>query len=107
MATELSPSERDVVRMRLGLEDGVEMSVREVANVFGEQISDACKPTKGIRCWLVGSVAKDFVVILTNVSVYFPFFLRSFNSHSGYGKSSVQEASFPLCSSYAQAHFVP
>jgi hypothetical protein len=39
MAAELSPHERDVVRLRLGLDDGVSRSAREVADHFGGTLS--------------------------------------------------------------------
>ena len=35
MAAELSPNERDVLRLRIGLDDGVSRSVREVVEVLG------------------------------------------------------------------------
>jgi DNA-directed RNA polymerase sigma subunit (sigma70/sigma32) len=35
MATELSPHERDVLRLRHGLDDGVSRSVREVVEMCG------------------------------------------------------------------------
>ncbi|CAB9497078.1 sigma factor SigA [Seminavis robusta] len=41
MATELSPSERDVIRMRLGLDDGVIRSVKEVSDVFAGRLTVA------------------------------------------------------------------
>ena len=39
MAKELAPHERDVVRLRLGLDDGVTRSVRQVAEEFGGMLS--------------------------------------------------------------------
>jgi len=39
MATELSPHERDVVRLRLGLDDGVSRTAQEVVDVCGGTIS--------------------------------------------------------------------
>lgn len=39
MAAELSPHERDVLRLRLGLDDGVTRSVREVVEVCGGAVS--------------------------------------------------------------------
>lgn len=39
MATELSPHERDVVRLRLGLDDGVTRTAQEVVDVCGGTIS--------------------------------------------------------------------
>ena len=39
MATELSPHERDVLRLRHGLDDGVSRSVREVAELCGGSLS--------------------------------------------------------------------
>lgn len=39
MATELSPNERDVIRLRLGLDDGQPLSVKEVAEIFGGRFS--------------------------------------------------------------------
>lgn len=39
MATELSPYERDVLRLRLGLDDGVTRSIREVVEVCGGSVS--------------------------------------------------------------------
>jgi DNA-directed RNA polymerase sigma subunit (sigma70/sigma32) len=39
MATELSPHERDVIRLRLGLDDGQSRSVREVAEECGGGLS--------------------------------------------------------------------
>jgi len=41
MATELSPHERDVVRLRLGLDDGVTRTVREVVEFCGGGLSMA------------------------------------------------------------------
>lgn len=41
MASELSPHERDVVRLRLGLDDGVARTQREVVDVCGGNISIA------------------------------------------------------------------
>lgn len=41
MASELSPHERDVIRLRLGLDDGVARSAREVVDVCGGHISVA------------------------------------------------------------------
>lgn len=41
MATELSPYERDVLRLRLGLDDGVTRSIREVVEVCGGSVSTA------------------------------------------------------------------
>lgn len=41
MASELSPHERDVIRLRLGLDDGVARSAREVVDVCGGCISVA------------------------------------------------------------------
>ena len=41
MASELSPHERDVIRLRLGLDDGVARSAREVVDVCGGCISIA------------------------------------------------------------------
>jgi len=41
MASELSPHERDVVRLRLGLDDGVARTQREVVDVCGGSISIA------------------------------------------------------------------
>ena len=61
MATELSPSERDVVRMRLGLDDGVARSASEVAKVFGGRIKVSgkqnliCRSDKFSRCMLANS----------------------------------------------------
>ena len=46
MATELSPSERDVVRLRLGLDDGVPQTAKEVAEMFGGHLSQAGKSAK-------------------------------------------------------------
>ena len=43
MATELTPHERDVVRLRLGLDDGVPQTVKEVAEIFGGRFSAAGK----------------------------------------------------------------
>jgi DNA-directed RNA polymerase sigma subunit (sigma70/sigma32) len=39
MATELSPHERDIVRLRLGLDDGVTRTVKEVVRVCGGTVS--------------------------------------------------------------------
>lgn len=39
MAAELSPHERDVLRLRLGLDDGVTRSIKEVVDVCGGNIS--------------------------------------------------------------------
>lgn len=39
MATELSPHERDILRLRHGLDDGVSRTAREVAEIFGESVS--------------------------------------------------------------------
>ena len=39
MASELSPHERDVVRLRLGLDDGVTRTVREVVEFCGGSVS--------------------------------------------------------------------
>ena len=39
MATELSPHERDVLRLRHGLDDGVSRSVREVVEMCGGNLS--------------------------------------------------------------------
>ena len=39
MASELSPHERDVLRLRLGLDDGVSRSAREVVDLFGGTLS--------------------------------------------------------------------
>jgi RNA polymerase primary sigma factor len=39
MATELSPHERDVVRLRLGLDDGVTRTAQEVSDVCGGAVS--------------------------------------------------------------------
>lgn len=44
MATELSPNERDVVRMRLGLDDGVVRSAEEVADVCGGRLKASGEP---------------------------------------------------------------
>jgi DNA-directed RNA polymerase sigma subunit (sigma70/sigma32) len=41
MATELSPHERDVLRLRLGLDDGVTRSCREVSEEFGGRLKSA------------------------------------------------------------------
>lgn len=35
MAAELSPSERDIVRLRLGLDDGISRTVKQVVEVCG------------------------------------------------------------------------
>lgn len=40
MATQLSPHERDVIRLRLGLDDGVSRTVKEVANLCGSTNND-------------------------------------------------------------------
>lgn len=47
MATELMPNERDVVRLRLGLDDGVPKTAKEVAAVFGGRFSDV---GKSVQC---------------------------------------------------------
>lgn len=39
MASELSPHERDVLRLRLGLDDGVTRTAREVAEICGGNLS--------------------------------------------------------------------
>jgi RNA polymerase sigma factor (sigma-70 family) len=39
MATELAPFERDIVRLRLGLDDGVTRTCREVAEEYGDSMS--------------------------------------------------------------------
>mmetsp|Transcript_18517 Transcript_18517/g.51497 ORF Transcript_18517/g.51497 Transcript_18517/m.51497 type:complete len:90 (+) Transcript_18517:245-514(+) len=39
MATELSPHERDVIRLRLGLDDGISRNVREVAEICGGRLT--------------------------------------------------------------------
>jgi RNA polymerase nonessential primary-like sigma factor len=39
MATELSPHERDVIRLRLGLDDGKGLTVKQVVNEFGGAVS--------------------------------------------------------------------
>jgi DNA-directed RNA polymerase sigma subunit (sigma70/sigma32) len=39
MATELSPHERDIIRLRLGLDDGVSRSVKDVIEVCGGTLS--------------------------------------------------------------------
>ena len=39
MASELSPHERDVLRLRLGLDDGVIRTSREVAEICGGNLS--------------------------------------------------------------------
>ena len=39
MASELSPHERDVLRLRLGLDDGVSRSSREVVDLYGGAIT--------------------------------------------------------------------
>lgn len=41
MASELSPHERDVIRLRLGLDDGVQRTIKEVVEVCGGSISVA------------------------------------------------------------------
>jgi len=41
MATELSPHERDVIRLRLGLDDGQTKTVKEVVEVCGGSVSQA------------------------------------------------------------------
>lgn len=41
MASELSPHERDIIRLRLGLDDGKTRTVREVVEVCGGAISMA------------------------------------------------------------------
>ena len=41
MASELSPHERDVLRLRLGLDDGHTRSFREVVDVCGGSVSVA------------------------------------------------------------------
>jgi DNA-directed RNA polymerase sigma subunit (sigma70/sigma32) len=39
MATELAPYERDIVRLRLGLDDGVTRTAREVVQAFDERLT--------------------------------------------------------------------
>ena len=39
MATELTPHERDVLRLRHGLDDGVSRSAREVVEICGGSLS--------------------------------------------------------------------
>lgn len=39
MATELSPHERDILRLRHGLDDGVSRTAREVAEIYGGSVS--------------------------------------------------------------------
>jgi len=39
MASELTPFERDIIRLRLGLEDGKTRSIREVASVYGGAVN--------------------------------------------------------------------
>lgn len=39
MATELAPHERDVIRLRLGLDDGVTRTCKEVADEYGGRVS--------------------------------------------------------------------
>ena len=39
MASELSPYERDIIRLRLGLEDGKTRTVREVVAVYGGAVT--------------------------------------------------------------------
>lgn len=39
MAAELSPHERDVLRLRLGLDDGVSRTAKEVAAICGDSLS--------------------------------------------------------------------
>ena len=39
MAAELTPYERDVIRLRLGLDSGTSMSVREISDLSGGTVS--------------------------------------------------------------------
>jgi hypothetical protein len=39
MASELAPIERDIIRLRLGLDDGTKRSARQVAQVFAPMLS--------------------------------------------------------------------
>ena len=67
MATELLPTERDVVRLRLGLDDGVPQTAKEVADIFGGRFTQAGKfrktrPLVDIFSILLLSRVADFLV---------------------------------------------
>jgi RNA polymerase sigma factor (sigma-70 family) len=49
MATELSPHERDVLRLRHGLDDGVSRTIRQVAEICGGSLSQSDVRTAEIR----------------------------------------------------------
>jgi DNA-directed RNA polymerase sigma subunit (sigma70/sigma32) len=51
MATELSPHERDVLRLRHGLDDGVSRSVREVVEICGGTLSVSDVRTTEMRAF--------------------------------------------------------
>lgn len=51
MATELAPPDRDILRLRLGLDDGVTRTVRQVAEAFGGAITMAEVRTRERRAY--------------------------------------------------------
>lgn len=51
MATELSPHERDILRLRHGLDDGVSRSIREVVEMCGGTLSVSDVRTAELRAF--------------------------------------------------------
>ena len=51
MSAELSPHERDVIRLRLGLDDGVTKTVKEVVDVCGGAVSTYGKKESNLMIW--------------------------------------------------------
>lgn len=71
MATELSPIERDVLRLRLGLDDGVPRTLKEVAAVFGGRFT--VPAIRGIEQRAFNKLRSPFAVHTQQLMAYLDF----------------------------------
>lgn len=71
MATELTPNERDVLRLRLGLDDGVPRTAGDVAEVFGGRFS--VPAIRGIEQRAFNKLRSPFAVHTHKLMSYLDF----------------------------------
>ena len=71
MAVECTPVERDVIRLRLGLDDGEPRMAKEVAAVFGDQLTTTA--VRNIEQRAFKKLRSPFAVHTHKLSAYLDF----------------------------------
>ena len=71
MAVECTPVERDVIRLRLGLDDGEPSMAKEVAAVFGDQLTTTA--VRNIEQRAFKKLRSPFAVHTHKLSAYLDF----------------------------------